>query len=357
MFQRLYPVALCLSLAACAAQDEAPVELETLAASGTLHPFTVFRPSTGEWLEPVGEFGITAHAWGQDGDIPVPGVWRGDIRQHDLAVYRPSTSEFFWRSRGWESWGQLPYGQPGDIPVPADYTGSGRMEPAVYRPETGQWFMQAFGNTQERVMPGLDLIAAPYACAPAPWQFASPSSPAVWSNGNFGVSPLGEGGARGFAYGQTGDIPVTGRWRGAVNEIAVIRQGENTFYTPDGGTRRVDVIPSAVDGVFAWDFDGDLVDALVLYVNNSFYIYGDGMNGWVTQWGLPDDLAVYNQARGNVADTGVLGVAFNVQSQTGEDICKILMRMYQEARAAGDFNWAEAIKRTQKAKACRRSRS
>ena len=37
-------------------------------------------------------------------------------------------------------------GQSGDIPVPGDYDGDGRTDVAVFRPSTGQWFIQNSGG-------------------------------------------------------------------------------------------------------------------------------------------------------------------------------------------------------------------
>ena len=74
-------------------------------------------------------------------DIPLTGDFDGDGKT-DLAVYRPSTSQWFVEDSSTNYTGQLlaTFGGPNDIPVPADYTGTGKTEVAVYRPTTGQWF-------------------------------------------------------------------------------------------------------------------------------------------------------------------------------------------------------------------------
>jgi hypothetical protein len=40
-----------------------------------------------------------------------------------------------------ESWGAAASSGLGDIAVPGDYDGDGMVDPAVYRPSTGQWFI------------------------------------------------------------------------------------------------------------------------------------------------------------------------------------------------------------------------
>jgi hypothetical protein len=57
-------------------------------------------------------------------------------------VYRQSTGEWFilQSSGGARS---VPWGAPalGDLPVPADYDGDQKVDIAVYRSTTGQWFV------------------------------------------------------------------------------------------------------------------------------------------------------------------------------------------------------------------------
>jgi hypothetical protein len=72
----------------------------------------------------------------------MPGDYDGDGRM-DIAVHRPSTGEWFVlkSSTNFGSWGVYQWGNPGDIPVRGDYDGDGRMDIAVYRPSTGEWFI------------------------------------------------------------------------------------------------------------------------------------------------------------------------------------------------------------------------
>jgi subtilisin-like proprotein convertase family protein len=53
----------------------------------------------------------------------------------DLAVFRPSTGQWFVNNVSVPA-----VGQAGDVPVAGDYDGDGAIEAAAYRPSTGQWF-------------------------------------------------------------------------------------------------------------------------------------------------------------------------------------------------------------------------
>ena len=73
-------------------------------------------------------------------DIPVPGDYDG-LGRAEMALYRPSTGQWFINSpvTGTRT---VSFGMPNvDIPVPASYDGTHRTDIAVFRPTTGQWFI------------------------------------------------------------------------------------------------------------------------------------------------------------------------------------------------------------------------
>ena len=54
-----------------------------------------------------------------------------------LAVYRPSTSQWFVAGQA----SGISFGGVGDVPIAGDFDGVGRDEIGVYQPSTGQWFV------------------------------------------------------------------------------------------------------------------------------------------------------------------------------------------------------------------------
>jgi len=77
------------------------------------------------------------YQWGSAGDIPVPADFDGD-RQTDYAIFRPSTGEW-WVNGSTIGVFVVRFGLSADIPVPADYDGDGKVDIAIYR--QGVWWL------------------------------------------------------------------------------------------------------------------------------------------------------------------------------------------------------------------------
>jgi hypothetical protein len=125
------------------------------------------------------------------GDIGVTGDWTG-TGITKIGIYRPSTGQWFLDTNGngiLDSDDRIvTYGgnvAAEEVPATGDWTGSGTTKIGIYRSTTGQWFLDTNGNG---MMDAGDLI-----------------------------TPFG---------GIAGDQPVTGDWNGSgTSKIGIFRQG------------------------------------------------------------------------------------------------------------------------------------
>lgn len=111
--------------------------------------------------------------------MPIVGNWAGRGTTQ-LGLFRPSTGQWFLDRNGNRKWNGCKkdlcitsFGTAEDIPVVGDWNGTGITKIGVYRPSTGEWFLDRNGN-------------------------------GVWDGADVDTYVTG--------YGQAGDIPVVGRW-------------------------------------------------------------------------------------------------------------------------------------------------
>ncbi len=112
--------------------------------------FSVFRPKTATWHSNSSD---AKHAFSREPvasstDVLVPADYDGDGTT-DFAVWRPETGVWSIKRSGDDqsfsvSWGTTTVRSTAsiqDIPVPGDYDGDGKADVAVWRPETGTWYV------------------------------------------------------------------------------------------------------------------------------------------------------------------------------------------------------------------------
>jgi Divergent InlB B-repeat domain len=86
------------------------------------------------------------------GDTPVSGDWNG-AGKAKIGTFRPATGEWFFDLNGDGQWKNCnsdkcvkSFGVAGDRPIVGDWTGDGKANIGIYRPATGEWFLDANGN-------------------------------------------------------------------------------------------------------------------------------------------------------------------------------------------------------------------
>jgi hypothetical protein len=181
----------------------------------------VWEPSTGRWWMRLSSNSQTINPlFGQAGDIPVPGDYRG-VGSDQLAVFRPSTAT--WRISGAHQPAvSVQFGQLGDLPLPADWNGDGDIELGVWRPSTGVWY-------------AAELDGTPVTIPATPW-------------------------------GGPGDIPLAGNFVGSARADQIVyRRQLGVIYRRDGATGATATIAVGTTGIptpLDWDGDGRLEFAM-----------------------------------------------------------------------------------------------
>jgi hypothetical protein len=118
-----------------------------------------FRPKQKKWLFDSNRDGSLncrqdeCRQWSnyQSGDLPVTGDWTGDGKTL-LGLFRPRTGEWFLDkgNAAWNGCGKeiclKGFGTKGDLPVSGDWDGTGKSKIGVFRPSTGEWFLDLNGN-------------------------------------------------------------------------------------------------------------------------------------------------------------------------------------------------------------------
>ncbi len=225
---------------------------------------TVFRPGNNIWyttsMDDAG--GYSATKWGVEGDLPVPADYDGDGIM-DIAVWRPSSGMWYINlssdgSVKYISWGmttQHPTGGLPDVPVTGDYDGDGSADVAVWRPDTGVWYMLFSSEAFSPLKPGV------------------------------------------FTWGQLGDIPVQADYDGdGRDDHAVFRSMENRWHIFLSESRAWSVKMFGLAGhdlLVPADYSGDGKADIAIYRSGTWWIE-DSTTGQIEalEFGFADGVPV-----------------------------------------------------------------
>ncbi len=198
--------------------------------------FAIWRPTEGRWyiyrssdaqIQFVHWGMTTEHPTGGLEDTPVAADYDGDGTT-DIAVWRPDTGEWFIlkSSTGFDRtkpeivrWGKL-----GDVPVQADYDGDGRTDIAVFRPLQNRWYILQSSDNQWRVerfgLAGSDLLL------PADYTGDGKADIAVYRSGTWFVLNSETRETEPFVFGFEDDVPVPADYDGdGMTDFAVYHKG------------------------------------------------------------------------------------------------------------------------------------
>jgi len=172
-------------------------------------------------------------------------------KHSSIGIFRPATAEWFLDMNGNGIWDGCdldlclgPFGSPGDLPVTGDWTGTGISNIGVFRPSTGEWFLDINGNGKwgdcsvvlclssvpsRNALPvsgdwsgsGLDRIG----------ELVSGRSPTWYLDAN-GDGIANCNSDRCFKFlGSNGDLAVAGDWNGTgKSKVGIFRPSTGAWY-------------------------------------------------------------------------------------------------------------------------------
>jgi hypothetical protein len=110
------------------------------------------RNANGNWDGCTSD--LCLKPFGAAGDVPIVGDWNGN-GVSKIGVFEPQSGIWKLDFNGNGKWDGCetdrcfgPFGYDGDIPVAGDWDGSGTSKIGIFRPNTGEWFLDLNGNGQ-----------------------------------------------------------------------------------------------------------------------------------------------------------------------------------------------------------------
>jgi hypothetical protein len=177
------------------------------------------------------------------------GDYNGD-GQTDRAVFRPSTGEWWIQYYRTNATAKYTWGQAGDVPVPGDYNGDGQYDRAVFRPSTGEWWIQYYRTNATAKYTWGQAGDVP---VPGDYNGDGQHDRAVFrpSTGEWWIQYYRTNGTAKYTWGQAGDVPVPGDYNGD-------GQHDRAVFRPSTGEWWIQYYGSNGTAKYTWGQAGDV---------------------------------------------------------------------------------------------------
>lgn len=208
----------------------------------------VFRPSTGQFFVESAN-GYTTQSLGAAGDKVVSGDYDGDGKT-DAAVYRNVNGSGVWEIQRSADGGvtSAQFGLATDTTVRGDFDGDGRTDLAVFRSSTGVWYIQKSNGTgwitQQYGLSGDIPVGADL-------DGDGKDDIAVFrpSNGIWYWINSSDGSTRAEQFGTAGDVPVAGDFDGdGTTDVSVFRPSTGVWYVWHSSDQSYDIRQFGING-------------------------------------------------------------------------------------------------------------
>lgn len=254
----------------------------------------IWRPSTGQWWTMAGASSrqVTV-SWGVEGDIPAIGDYDGDGKT-DFCVFRPQEGVWYLinSASGDSTTSYISFGGAGDVPAQADFDGDGRTDIAVFRPGSGRWFIRRSSDQGVTELPLGTLNDTP---SPKDFDGDGKADIAVWrsENGMFYSINSSDGELQFTAMGTSGEA-VPADYDGDGKDDFAVRNGSNWKIRMSGNGSTAEVNWREAREISVQnDYDGDgRVDVAVWNPNSGAWFIRQSSNGLtrIEHWGVSGDI-------------------------------------------------------------------